>query len=96
MNTNTGGKPHKRGQRKNNLDISQRFFDRLSPSVLETSRVAQDERASVSPEILTLEGPFKRYYTARQAAGVSRSVGTTPVHTLFFSYISLLAIINCN
>ncbi|MDY7993818.1 hypothetical protein UY286_24450 [Paenibacillus polymyxa] len=62
MNTNTGGKPRKRGQRKNSLDIPQRF--RLSPSVLETSWVAQDERASVSPEILTLEGLFKRYYTA--------------------------------
>ncbi|MCF2716756.1 hypothetical protein LWE69_05530 [Paenibacillus sp. UKAQ_18] len=56
MNTNTGGKLRKRGQRKNSLDIPQRFLDRLSPSVLETSRVAQDERASVSPEILTLEG----------------------------------------
>ncbi|MCP3797445.1 hypothetical protein [Paenibacillus sp. CH40] len=64
MNTNTGGKPRKRGQRKNSLDIPQRFLDRLSASVLETSRVAQDERASVSPEILTLEGLFKRYYTA--------------------------------
>ncbi|KYG92930.1 hypothetical protein ACWGXJ_00470 [Paenibacillus sp. S33] len=62
MNTNTGGKLRKRGQRKNSLDIPQRFLDRLSPSVLETSRVAQDERASVSPEILTLEGLFKRYY----------------------------------
>ncbi|AIQ66290.1 hypothetical protein [Paenibacillus graminis] len=39
MNTNTGGKQHKRGQRKNNLVIPQRFPDRLSPSVLETSRV---------------------------------------------------------
>ncbi|WP_233901794.1 hypothetical protein [Paenibacillus polymyxa] len=53
------------------MDIPQRFLDRLSPSVLETSRVAQDERASVSPEILTLEGLFKRYYTARQAAGAA-------------------------
>ncbi|WP_258383027.1 hypothetical protein [Paenibacillus sp. S25] len=33
--------------------------------------MAQDERASVSPEILTLEGLFKRYYTARQAAGAA-------------------------
>ncbi len=54
MNTNTGGKPRKRGQRKNNLDIPQRFLNCLSPSVLETSGVPQDERASVSPEILTL------------------------------------------
>lgn len=71
MSENMGNKPRKRGQRKNNLDIPQRFLDRLSPSVLETSQVEQYERASASPETLTLEGLFKRYYTARQAAGAA-------------------------
>jgi integrase/recombinase XerD len=35
MSASTGKTPHKRGQRKNQLDIPQRLLDRRTPSVLE-------------------------------------------------------------
>lgn len=71
MNVNTGKTAHKRGQRKNNLDIPQRLLDRLTPAVLETSRSTLQEAEKPRPETLTLDKLFNRYYAARQAAGAA-------------------------
>ncbi|OMD70447.1 tyrosine-type recombinase/integrase [Paenibacillus odorifer] len=71
MNVNTGKTAHKRGQRKNNLDIPQRLLDRLTSSVLETPRSTRQEAEKPLPETLTLDKLFKRYYAARQAAGAA-------------------------
>lgn len=49
MNVNTGKTAHKRGQRKNNLDIPQRLLDRLTPSVLETPRSTLPESRETPP-----------------------------------------------
>ncbi|WP_110929750.1 tyrosine-type recombinase/integrase [Paenibacillus bouchesdurhonensis] len=71
MSANTGRSAHKRGQRKNNLDLPQRLLDRLTPSVLETSRPAHQEAEKPLHETLTLTKLFNRYYAARQAAGAA-------------------------
>lgn len=71
MSISTGKTPHKRGQRKNNLDIPQRFLDRLTPSVLETSHQTHQKAHKPQPETLTLDKLFNRYYAARQAAGAA-------------------------
>ncbi|WP_405105903.1 hypothetical protein MHH28_23050 [Paenibacillus sp. FSL K6-1217] len=63
MNVNKGktAHKHKRGQRKNNLDIPQRLLDRLTPSVLETVRSTLQEAEKPRPETLTLDKLFTRY-----------------------------------
>ncbi|OBR66716.1 hypothetical protein A7K91_00080 [Paenibacillus oryzae] len=71
MSVSTGKTPHKRGQRKNTLDIPQRFLDRLTPTVLETPRSTQQKVEEAPNETLTLNKLFNRYYTARQAAGAA-------------------------
>ncbi|WP_219834777.1 tyrosine-type recombinase/integrase [Paenibacillus sp. R14(2021)] len=71
MSASTGKTPHKRGQRKNHLDIPQRLLDRLTPSVLETPRSTLQEAKEPHPETLTLDKLFNRYYAARQAAGAA-------------------------
>jgi len=71
MDASTGKTPHKRGQRKNNLDLPQRLLDRLTPSVLETPRSAHLEDEIPRPEPMTLDKLFNRYYAARQAAGAA-------------------------
>ncbi|ANS76342.1 hypothetical protein AWM70_18640 [Paenibacillus yonginensis] len=71
MSTSTGKTPHKRGQRKNNLDIPQRFLDRLTPTVLETTHSSTLKADKTLPETLTLDRLFYRYYSARQAAGAA-------------------------
>lgn len=71
MSTSTNNTPHKRGQRKNNLDLPQRLLDRLTPSVLETTRTAPSKTEKQQPETMTLDRLFNRYYTARQAAGAA-------------------------
>lgn len=71
MNVNTGKTAHKRGQRKNNLDIPQRLLDRLTPSVLETLQFTQQGAVKAPQETLTLSKLFNRYYAARQAAGAA-------------------------
>jgi integrase/recombinase XerD len=71
MNVSTSKTPHKRGQRKNTLDIPQRFLDRLTPAVLETPRSTQQKVEETPNETLTLNKLFNRYYTARQAAGAA-------------------------
>lgn len=62
MNVSTGKKPHKRGQRKNTLDIPQRFLDSLTPTVLETPRSTQQKVEEAPNETLTHKSgliPFK-------------------------------------
>lgn len=71
MSISSGKSIHKRGQRKNNLDLPQRLLDRLTPSVLETSRPAHQEAENPLHETLTLVKLFNRYYAARQAAGAA-------------------------
>jgi len=55
MSIGTGKTAHKRGQRKNNLDIPQRLLDRLTPAVLETPRSTFQEAEKPRPETLTLD-----------------------------------------
>ncbi|KAA8996322.1 hypothetical protein F4V43_18605 [Paenibacillus spiritus] len=71
MNVNTGKTAHKRGQRKNTLDLPQRLLDRLTPAVLETSQSTQQGAVKAPQETLTLSKLFNRYYAARQAAGAA-------------------------
>ncbi|OMF85594.1 hypothetical protein [Paenibacillus sp. FSL R7-0337] len=69
MNVNTGKTTHKRGQRKNILDLPQRLLDRLTPAVLETSQSTQQQAVKAPQETLTLSKLFNRYYG--QAAGAA-------------------------
>ncbi|MCM3635303.1 tyrosine-type recombinase/integrase [Paenibacillus camelliae] len=71
MSTSTGKTAHKRGQRKNTLDIPQRLLDRLTPSVLEINNAEHQEDENSRPETMTLNKLFNRYYTARKAAGAA-------------------------
>jgi len=71
MSVSTSKTPHKRGQRKNSLDIPQRLLDRLTPAVLETPLSAHSKADKPQPETLTLDKLFNRYYAARQAAGAA-------------------------
>ncbi|UKS26039.1 tyrosine-type recombinase/integrase [Paenibacillus sp. HWE-109] len=71
MSENTVKTSRKRGQRKNNLDIPQRFLDRLTEAVLETPHHTPQEAEKPLHDVLTLDKLFNRYYSARQAAGAA-------------------------
>jgi len=65
MSENIVKTPRKRGQRRNNFDIPQRFLDRPTSSVFETHSSATQEAQNPLQEVWTLDKLFNRYYSAR-------------------------------
>jgi integrase/recombinase XerD len=71
MKDSVSTKSRRRGKRRNNIDVAQRFLDRLTPADLDPAQAYQEVAATASPYNLTLDGLFQRYYAAREAAGAA-------------------------
>ncbi|QQE80392.1 tyrosine-type recombinase/integrase [Alicyclobacillus sp. SO9] len=71
MSGKTSKPRRKQGQRRNNIEIPQRFLDRLTADGSDFEPVSEEKVHDTGPDVLTLDKLFKRYYAAREAAGAA-------------------------
>lgn len=71
MNDKTPKASRKRGQRRSNIDLPERFVDRITSDGLDFLYSPEPKKETPTDDILTLENLFNRYYSARQAQGAA-------------------------